>query len=119
MRNHSKHALSHLTLNFDPFHTSTPCFSLVDPSKETLEAGLSRELLEEVGVAIPISVADHAYSCRGPPTPMSASFSSHLMLHFYVKKMEEEQITEVERAAVSTATDHGHEVIGGRGCLDV
>lgn len=111
--------MSHLTLNFDPFHTSTPRFSLVDPSKETLEAGLSRELLEEVGVAIPISEADHAYSCPAPPISTSASFSSTLMLHFYVKKMEEEEITKVERAAVSTATDHGHEVIEGPGCLGV
>lgn len=70
-------------------------------------------------MAIPISEADHAYSCPYPPISTSASFSSTLMLHFYVKKMEEEQITEVERAAVSTAADHGHEVIGWSGCLDV
>lgn len=66
-------------------------------------------------MAIPISEADHAYSCPAPSTSTPGSFSSRLMLHFYVKKMDEEQIIEVERAAVSTATDHGHEVIGGGG----
>ncbi|XP_044066286.1 U8 snoRNA-decapping enzyme isoform X2 [Siniperca chuatsi] len=81
---------------------------LVNPSEETLEAGLSRELLEELGVALPISVEDHVDSCHAPSS--SPSSSSHLITHFYVKKMEEEQIREVERAAVSTATDHGQEV---------
>ncbi|KAF7646407.1 hypothetical protein LDENG_00188250 [Lucifuga dentata] len=82
---------------------------LVNPSKETLEAGLSRELLEELGVALPISVEDHVTSCHAPASSPS---SFRLITHFYAKKMEEEQIQEVERAAVSTATDHGQEVLG-------
>ncbi|XP_076596741.1 U8 snoRNA-decapping enzyme [Chaetodon auriga] len=82
---------------------------LVNPSEETLEAGLSRELSEELGVALPISVDDHVDSCRAPASSPS---SSHLITHFYVKKMEEEQIREVEKAAASTATDHGQEVLG-------
>lgn len=82
---------------------------LVNPSEETLEAGLSRELSEELGVALPISVDDHVDSCRAPASSPS---SSHLITHFYVKKMEEEQIKEVEKAAASTATDHGQEVLG-------
>ncbi|XP_034028061.1 U8 snoRNA-decapping enzyme [Thalassophryne amazonica] len=82
---------------------------LVDLSKETLEVGLSRELLEEVGVELPISIEDHVASCYAPTSSPSIS---RLVLHFYVKKMEEEEIKEVERAAVSTATDHGHEVLG-------
>ncbi|KAF1390867.1 hypothetical protein PFLUV_G00062540 [Perca fluviatilis] len=85
----------------------------VKPSEETLEAGLSRELLEELGVALPISVEDHADSCYAPASSHSSSSpSSRLITHFYVKKMEEEQIKEVERAAASIATDHGQEVLG-------
>lgn len=76
--------------------------------EETLEAGLSRELLEELGVAIPISVEDHVDSCYAPSS--SPSSSSCLITNFYVKKMEEEQIREIERVAASTATDHGLEV---------
>uniref|UniRef100_A0A3Q0R9P3 U8 snoRNA-decapping enzyme n=1 Tax=Amphilophus citrinellus TaxID=61819 RepID=A0A3Q0R9P3_AMPCI len=82
---------------------------LVNPSKETLESGLTRELSEELGLALPISVEDHVDSCFAPA---SSSSSSHLITHFYVKKMDEEQIREVERAAASTATDHGLEVLG-------
>ncbi|XP_056241694.1 U8 snoRNA-decapping enzyme isoform X2 [Seriola aureovittata] len=82
---------------------------LVNPAEETLEAGLSRELSEELGVALPMSVEDHVVSCHAPASSPS---SSRLITHFYVKKMEEEQIREVERAAASTATDHGQEVLG-------
>ncbi|XP_034393395.1 U8 snoRNA-decapping enzyme [Cyclopterus lumpus] len=85
----------------------------VDPSEESLEAGLSRELSEELGVALPILEEDHLDSCYGPPSsPSSSSSSSRLITHFYAKKMEEEQIRAVERAAVTTATDHGQEVLG-------
>ncbi|KAM6981720.1 U8 snoRNA-decapping enzyme isoform 1-T2 [Tautogolabrus adspersus] len=83
---------------------------LVNPQEETLEAGLSRELLEEMGVALPISVDDHVDACYAPAFPPSSS--SRLITHFYVRKMDEEQIREVERAAASTATDHGLEVLG-------
>ncbi|XP_011619015.1 U8 snoRNA-decapping enzyme isoform X2 [Takifugu rubripes] len=95
---------------------------LVDPSRETLEDGLSRELLEELGVRLPVSIEDHVSSCYGPPLrPISSSSSSSsssfyspppLITHFYVKKIEEEQVKEVERAAASTAADHGLEVLG-------
>ncbi|XP_042347191.1 U8 snoRNA-decapping enzyme [Plectropomus leopardus] len=84
---------------------------LVNPTKETLEAGLSRELLEEVGMDVPILVEDHVDSCYAPGSSPSSS-SSHLITHFYVKKIEEEQIKEVERACVCTAVDHGQEVLG-------
>lgn len=100
---------SYLPLTIDPT-PPTLCFRLVNPSKETLEAGLSRELLEELGVAIPISVDDHVNSCHAPVLSSSSS-SSLLITHFYVKKIEEEQIMEIERAAASTATDHGQEVM--------
>uniref|UniRef100_A0A3B4BAV0 U8 snoRNA-decapping enzyme n=1 Tax=Periophthalmus magnuspinnatus TaxID=409849 RepID=A0A3B4BAV0_9GOBI len=84
----------------------------VNPSKESLEEGLSRELLEEIGVAVPILEENHVNSCYAPPSPSSSSSSSRLILHFYMKKMEEEQILDIERAAASTAVDHGHEVLG-------
>uniref|UniRef100_A0A3Q3XPG0 U8 snoRNA-decapping enzyme n=1 Tax=Mola mola TaxID=94237 RepID=A0A3Q3XPG0_MOLML len=83
----------------------------VNLQKETLETGLSRELWEELGVAIPISVEDHVVSCLAPAL-FSSTSSSCLITHLYVKRMEEEQILEVERAAASTAKDHGHEVLG-------
>lgn len=60
-------------------------------------------------MAIPISVEDHVDSCHAPAS--SPSSSPDLITHFYVKKMEEEEIREVERAAASTAKDHGQEVM--------
>lgn len=67
-------------------------------------------------MALPISVEDHVDSCHAPASSPS---SSRLITHFYVKKMEEEQIREVERAAASTATDHGQEVVYVCVCLCV
>ncbi|XP_043974354.1 U8 snoRNA-decapping enzyme [Gambusia affinis] len=84
----------------------------VDPSEETLEEGLTRELLEELGVAVPISTEDHVESCFSLPCSGKYSSSSRLILHFYVKKIEEDQIREIEKAAASTAADHGLEVLG-------
>ncbi|XP_036388195.1 U8 snoRNA-decapping enzyme [Megalops cyprinoides] len=78
---------------------------LVNPSEESLESGLSRELWEEIGAAIPVSPEDHLSSCFAPSTP-------HLITHFYTKKMKEGELREVEKAAVMTATDHGLEVMG-------
>uniref|UniRef100_A0A8C7YI16 U8 snoRNA-decapping enzyme n=1 Tax=Oryzias sinensis TaxID=183150 RepID=A0A8C7YI16_9TELE len=83
---------------------------LVNPAEESLEAGLSRELLEELGLEIPISEEDYVETCYAPA--LSWTSKSKLILHFYVKKMEEEQIREVEKAAASTAVDHGLEVMG-------
>ncbi|XP_068453822.1 U8 snoRNA-decapping enzyme isoform X2 [Clinocottus analis] len=81
---------------------------IVDPA-ESLEAGLKRELSEELGVSLSIQEEDHLNSCYGPASPSS---SPRLITHFYAKKMEEEQIRELERAAVTTATDYGQEVLG-------
>ncbi|XP_007249996.3 U8 snoRNA-decapping enzyme [Astyanax mexicanus] len=78
---------------------------LVNPSEETLESGLSRELQEEVGVAVPVTVDDYVYS-RLPPS------SPNLITHFYTKKMTEAELLELEKAAVGNAADHGLEVMG-------
>ncbi|KAK0134989.1 U8 snoRNA-decapping enzyme [Merluccius polli] len=87
---------------------------LVNPLEESLEAGLSRELMEEMGMAPPVSEEDHVASCYAPPTSSSSSSSSTppLITHFYVKKVEEEQIRALEKAGPSTAIDHGLEVLG-------
>ncbi|XP_016404800.1 U8 snoRNA-decapping enzyme-like isoform X4 [Sinocyclocheilus rhinocerous] len=59
----------------------------------------------EVGVAVPVGVDNHVSSCLSPSCP-------RLITHFYVKKMTESELKEMERAAVATATDHGLEVLG-------
>ncbi|KAI2649832.1 U8 snoRNA-decapping enzyme-like protein [Labeo rohita] len=78
---------------------------LVNPSNETLEAGLSRELHEEVGVAVPVGVDNHVSTCLSSSCP-------GLITHFYIKKMAESELKELETAAVAKATDHGLEVLG-------
>lgn len=80
-----------------------PC-RLVKASVESLEAGLSRELQEELGVAVPVTMDDYVSShlAQSPP---------RLLLHFYNKKITETELLEIERAAVSSAVDHGFEVI--------
>ncbi|XP_061830077.1 U8 snoRNA-decapping enzyme [Nerophis lumbriciformis] len=81
----------------------------VNQSQESLEAGLCRELMEEVGVALSVSEDDHMDARRAPGTSPSCP---RLITHFYAKKLEEEQIREVEKASASTAKDHGQEVLG-------
>ncbi|XP_027026118.1 U8 snoRNA-decapping enzyme isoform X3 [Tachysurus fulvidraco] len=78
---------------------------LVKPSEESLEAGLSRELQEELGAAVSVSVNDYVSShlAQSPPS---------LILHFYCKKITESELLEIEKAAVSNAVDHGFEVLG-------
>ncbi|MBN3301503.1 NUD16 enzyme, partial [Amia calva] len=75
----------------------------VDPEAEGLEAGLCRELLEELGCPVELGEQDylssHAYS------------SQHLVTHFYTKSISLEQLRDIERAALS-AKDHGLEVMG-------
>ncbi|KAM8862989.1 U8 snoRNA-decapping enzyme isoform 3-T3 [Spinachia spinachia] len=78
----------------------------------SLEAGLGRELSEELGVALQILEEDHVDSCFAPASSLSSSTSPRLITHFYTKKLEERQIRAVETAAVTTATDHGQEVLG-------
>ncbi|XP_072552878.1 U8 snoRNA-decapping enzyme [Salminus brasiliensis] len=78
---------------------------LVNPSQESLEAGLSRELQEEVGAAVPVTVDDYVYSRLAPSPPL-------LITHFYTKKVTEAELVELEKAAVGNAADHGLEVMG-------
>ncbi|KAJ3585796.1 hypothetical protein NHX12_012205 [Muraenolepis orangiensis] len=82
---------------------------LVNPVEESLEAGLSRELLEEMGVALPVSEEEHVGSCYAPPTATtSPSSTPRLITHFYVKKMEEEEISALEKVGPA-AIDYGQE----------
>ncbi|XP_051518070.1 U8 snoRNA-decapping enzyme-like isoform X2 [Myxocyprinus asiaticus] len=83
---------------------------LVNPSEETLEVGLSRELNEEVGVAVTVGMDDHISSCLSTSCP-------RLITHFYIKKMTESELKDIERAAVSTAKDHGLEVEPELSCV--
>ncbi|KPP75081.1 U8 snoRNA-decapping enzyme-like [Scleropages formosus] len=78
---------------------------LVNPSKESLESGLSRELREELGMAIDVSPEDHFSSSLSHSGPK-------LVAHFFTKKMTEAELREAEAAAVTKATDHGLEVMG-------
>ncbi|XP_061636936.1 U8 snoRNA-decapping enzyme [Phyllopteryx taeniolatus] len=80
----------------------------VNQSQESLEVGLCRELQEELGVTLSISEDDHADARYATGT----TSSPRLITHFYVKKLKEEQIKEVEQASASTAKDHGQEVLG-------
>ncbi|XP_077458283.1 U8 snoRNA-decapping enzyme [Stigmatopora argus] len=81
----------------------------VNKAQESLEEGLFRELQEELGLSISISEDDHVDACHAPGTSPS---SPRLITHFYVKKLTEEEIREVERVSASTAKDHGQEVLG-------
>ncbi|KAL4655488.1 U8 snoRNA-decapping enzyme-like [Arapaima gigas] len=78
---------------------------LVNPSKESLECGLSRELSEELGMALAVSPENYFSSCLSHSAPK-------VVAHFFTKKMTEAELWEVEKAAVSAAPDHGHEVMG-------
>ncbi|KAG5836030.1 hypothetical protein ANANG_G00250290 [Anguilla anguilla] len=78
---------------------------IVNPREESLEAGLCRELWEEIGMALKVGPEDHCSSCLALSPP-------DLVTHFYTKKLREEEVREVERAAVSSAADHGLEVMG-------
>ncbi|XP_026882762.2 U8 snoRNA-decapping enzyme isoform X3 [Electrophorus electricus] len=78
---------------------------LVKPSEESLEAGLTRELQEEVGVPVAVTADDYVSSHLAPAPPC-------LITHFYTKKIEEAELIDIERAAVATAADHGLEVLG-------
>lgn len=66
--------------------------------------------MEELGVHLSVSAEDRVSSCFAPPPPTASASASSLITHFYVKKIEERQVEEVERAAASTAADHGLEV---------
>ncbi|XP_065427381.1 U8 snoRNA-decapping enzyme-like [Chrysemys picta bellii] len=79
----------------------------VDPQDGSLEAGLNRELREELGPgAAPLSLAegDHL-GARCAETPQ------RLVAHFYAKRISLEQLQALEDGATK-AKDHGLEVLG-------
>lgn len=72
--------------------------------KESLEDGLNRELVEELGegaAAFRVERADHRHS--------RAISGQNIVTHFYVKCLSQEQMTAVEMGAPQ-AKDHGLEV---------
>lgn len=73
---------------------------------ESLEDGLNRELVEELGegaAAFRVGRADHRNA--------RAASGQHIVTHFYVKRLSLEQLAAVEIAA-PRAKDHGLEVLG-------
>ncbi|KAM5230951.1 U8 snoRNA-decapping enzyme [Hipposideros larvatus] len=73
---------------------------------ESLEDGLNRELVEELGegaAAFRVGRADHRNARAAP--------GQHIVTHFYVKRLSQEQLAAVEIAA-PRAKDHGLEVLG-------
>uniref|UniRef100_A0A8C0Z3C0 U8 snoRNA-decapping enzyme n=1 Tax=Canis lupus familiaris TaxID=9615 RepID=A0A8C0Z3C0_CANLF len=79
---------------------------LVNLQDGSLEAGLRRELSEELGEAaahVPLERADYRSSHAGP--------GPRVVAHFYAKQLTLEQLLAVEKGA-PRAKDHGLEVLG-------
>ncbi|KAM8922101.1 U8 snoRNA-decapping enzyme isoform 1-T1 [Lycaon pictus] len=84
---------------------------LVNLQDGSLEAGLRRELSEELGEAaahVPLERADYRSSHAAP--------GPRVVAHFYAKQLTLEQLLEVEKGA-PRAKDHGLEVSGSSGKL--
>ncbi|XP_005406900.1 PREDICTED: U8 snoRNA-decapping enzyme-like [Chinchilla lanigera] len=78
----------------------------VDSKHSTLEDGLNRELLAKLGEAV------SAFSVgRTDYRSSRAGDTSHVVGHFYAKKLTLEQLQAVE-AGAPKAKDHGLEVLG-------
>ncbi|XP_036596366.1 U8 snoRNA-decapping enzyme [Trichosurus vulpecula] len=80
----------------------------VDPQDGSLEAGLNRELLEELGegaAAFSLDQGDYRSShATATPPP-------RIVAHFYVKQLTLDQVLALE-AGAPRAKDHGLEVLG-------
>ncbi|CAD7673449.1 U8 snoRNA-decapping enzyme [Vulpes vulpes] len=79
---------------------------LVNLQDGSLEAGLKRELSEELGEAaahVPLERADYRSSHAAP--------GPRVVAHFYAKRLTLEQLLAVEKGA-PRAKDHGLEVLG-------
>ncbi|XP_074062992.1 U8 snoRNA-decapping enzyme isoform X2 [Macrotis lagotis] len=80
----------------------------VDPQDGSLEAGLNRELLEELGegaAAFSLDRGDYrsSHATASPPP--------RIVAHFYVKQLTMDQVLALE-AGAPRAKDHGLEVMG-------
>ncbi|XP_023116331.1 U8 snoRNA-decapping enzyme [Felis catus] len=79
---------------------------LVNLQDTSLEAGLNRELIEELGEA----AADFRVE-RADYRSSHAGSGPHVVAHFYAKRLTLEQLVAVEMGA-TRAKDHGLEVLG-------
>ncbi|KAM4696683.1 U8 snoRNA-decapping enzyme-like [Rhinophrynus dorsalis] len=79
----------------------------VDPKDTSLEEGLNRELLEELGPALSsIQVTERDYR-----SAQAREFPQKGITHFYIKEITLEEMEKIESEAVA-AKDHGIEVMG-------
>lgn len=87
---------------------------LVDAGDESLEAGLERELREELGpAAARLRVRPrHHRGARAHPAGSGSGGGAGLVTHFYIRALRLEELVAVERGA-PRAAEHGLEVRGG------
>ncbi|XP_065509394.1 U8 snoRNA-decapping enzyme-like [Caloenas nicobarica] len=87
---------------------------LVEPGGESLEAGLRRELREELGpaaAALRIGPRNHRGAKAWPGGGAGSGSGGGLVTHFYIRRVELEELVAIERGA-PRAPEHGLEVQG-------
>ncbi|XP_006032124.2 U8 snoRNA-decapping enzyme-like [Alligator sinensis] len=84
----------------------------VDLRDGSLEAGLLRELLEELGPgATGLEVGPEEHAGARPGSSDEPRPGQRLVAHLYVKQLQPEQLRDIEEGA-ARAPDHGLEVLG-------
>ncbi|XP_054664628.1 U8 snoRNA-decapping enzyme-like [Grus americana] len=87
---------------------------LVEPGGESLEAGLHRELLEELGPAasgLRLQPRHHRGARVWPLGRTGSGSDAGLVTHFYIRRLRLEELAAIERGG-PTAPEHGLEVQG-------
>ncbi|XP_037267436.1 U8 snoRNA-decapping enzyme-like [Falco rusticolus] len=87
---------------------------LVEPGEESLEAGLHRELLEELGPAAAELRLGPGHHCGARAWPAAGGGSGSdvgLVTHFYIRRLPLEQLVAIERGG-PRSPEHGLEVQG-------